>query len=157
MQCTQVISIDERLVSGWTDRSFVLLLNNGASTLLCGRECPFFRILLCPPSTQSATEVFTESADSMLKISSVSLTSEVIPYSFLVRMRCLTVSYAAERSTKGAPVIFLFSNLSSMNCVRFRSCPVHDFSGLKPACSQITWSSKNDAMQLWRRRWNVAE
>lgn len=62
-----------------------------------------------------------------------------------------SVSYAADRSTKTAPVISTLWNPSSMCWVRFRSWVVVDLSGRNPACwGMISGSMTGES--LWRIR-----
>jgi len=60
--------------------------------------------------------------------------SSIILLNLLSRRLWFTVSYAAERSTKTAPVTNPCSYPSSMSSVNDRSWPVHDLPGRIPAC-----------------------
>ena len=73
--------------------------------------CCVCQRLLRLPTRSTKKRLF----DSMFWISSVSLMACVISKNFLVRILWFTVSQAAERSTKAAPVIRHFLYPSSMN------------------------------------------
>ena len=99
---------------------------------------PFFclcHLLRFPPSSTKNRRLF-----SMISICSVWWVSFVI-YKILHNRRLwLTVSYAAERSTKTTPITILFLKPSSMFCVRLVTWLVVDFPGQNPARSGIRYS-----------------
>ena len=91
---------------------------------------------------------------SMLHTRSVRCRSPVISSTLARRRRWLTVSYAADRSTKTAPVISSLSKPSSMCPVRLSSWPVHDFPGRNPACSGMILLSTCSASRFKTSRSN---
>ena len=74
----------------------------------------------------------------MLSINSVRWISLVISSTFWRRRLWVTVSYAAERSTKTTPVTFPSSKPSSIYWVRLSTWLVVDLPGRKPTCSRMS-------------------
>ena len=146
-------------VSGCMGWSLVQMLNNiGASTLPCGSPFRCRRQRVFFPFSTTKKRLFS----SMVHIRSVSCTSPVISSTLLRRRRWLTVSQAADKSTKTAPVIRRFSQPSSICSVKFSSWLVHDFPGRNPACSGMSFAStcsatrfsmsRSNSLQVWQSR-----
>ena len=101
-----------------------MMLNNiGASTLPCGSPFRFLRHRLFFPFSTTKKRLLS----SMVRIWSVRCTSPVISSTLLRRRRWLIVSYAADKSTKTAPVIRRFSWLDKMCHFTTRGVRVREF------------------------------
>ena len=106
----------------------------GTSTLPCGS--PFFcrcHRIFSPFRTTKKRRL-----SSMVRISSVMCRSPVISNtSQRSRRRWLTVSCAADKSTKTAPMIWRFSYPSSVCSVRLSSWLVHNLPGRNHNCLRL--------------------